>query len=1167
MNETPTTTQTRPKISASAVGLVLTEEVHRLLEKWDALRERGILLSPEELCPDKPELAGHLRACIKSMEAFAKFDASGEELECQLSEIGEYNVIRQLARGGSAVIYLVQQELPKRQIALKLLNTPIAQLHSESRFHLEIQILAAMNHPGIAQIYDAGVVEINGSKRCFFTMEWIEGEDLQSYVERQRTKASWSARDTIKLAIEVCDALRHAHAAGIVHRDLKPSNILVRKDGRVKLIDFGIARVLSPEFLENKLYPTSHVWAGTRPFMSPEQFGMDDIPIDTRTDVYSLAVVIYQLLTMQFPYPVENASTWKSAEVIRRSPPTLIRRHDRTLSSDLEVILDTALSKSPIDRYATIADFSNDLCRYVDGRRIHAKRRSAVAQLLRWGIEHRVAAFGTVSIFAFLVLLSGWAISSSRLAHKRNEELGEAYFQGELSRQKIKRHANEIEAQRAELSEANRVLSQTNASLTRATRNRKLGHLVQIADFQPDYVHAQLRDPIEFSESSRGFAWRLVSQLAHREVAGWKAEERELYHIALSPDGRLIVVVGESGVKVWNVQTQSVIATTPESVLPQQDVKPAVNWQAKRILFADNLGRSFIFNWADHSCESVRQSSPGSLRACAAVQVPIPANDIAPSGNWLVGDDQGIVCLLDLHGAEIWRKQLSGSAIVGMHAHEKGHESLSVTNSGEAVFFSTDGGDILDRYLIEVLNPQALKSTSCSADLRWVTVAEMNESSLLWDRDSGETVWRKRFQGDSPLAEWIGLSKSNNSPIVCIARNGRVETWEGESLQQLLMQEYAPASNVDDASQTIGEGQYHWGLLNPVPRELRPVSIDVASGIGWVAIGRRSGDIVIRRLAKVSPVRQVPHQFEAVNRLCVSDDGELLAFSGGAGEINVIDFKTRQVRISLPGHGKSTRDLWFDKANGMLGVLDQASGVALWDLHDGRRLSKFPTFGLTRHTFKIGDDRLIGFNGVEPIWLSNLDSRGFDRSGFNTKFRCADYNVVTGRLLHAGGDDRLCLREFGSGTWHDVAQATFADVQVVSINSTGDQAVLSNSEGVVTVIALPSLETIAITQPSGTRVTASVFSADGRTLATGQFDGQVQIWDIDNWEPQITVQTGLTPIRSLAFTPDGKSLIAAGKGNYLCVIGGEPSQRFGSQTASADPPRRQSETPVAIPVR
>src|SRR5262245_60463818 len=224
--------------------------------------------------------------------------------------IGRYRLLRLLGEGGMGAVYEAEQDNPRRAVALKVIRPGLVSPALLKRFAHEAQILGRLHHPGIAQIYEAGVAE---DGQPFFALELIRGLALGEYARRHGLDTA--AR--LGLLARVCDAVQHAHEQGVLHRDLKPSNILVDEAGQPKVLDFGVARALDDDLLTSTGHTRTGQLVGTLSYMSPEQVAADPAGLDQRSDVYTLGVILFELLAGRLPYPLEHLPLPEVARVIR----------------------------------------------------------------------------------------------------------------------------------------------------------------------------------------------------------------------------------------------------------------------------------------------------------------------------------------------------------------------------------------------------------------------------------------------------------------------------------------------------------------------------------------------------------------------------------------------------------------------------------------------------------------------------------------------------------------------------------------------------------------------------------------------------------------------------------------------------------------------------------
>lgn len=319
--------------------------------------------------------------------------------------IGEFKILRLIGSGGMGTVFEAEQQRPKRIVALKVLRSEFASPELLRRFRHEAEILGRLKHPMIAQVYEAAAESEN---RPYFAMEYIDGVPLTQYAEEH----SIGTRERMKLVSEIADAVHYAHERGVVHRDLKPSNILVDRDGRPRILDFGVARA---ESMMSTAGTSTGQLIGTLPYMSPEQLSGDPSRVDARSDVYGLGVVVYELLSGRLPIDVTGRSVPDAARILSESEPDSLATYDATYRGDVETIVMKALDKDPERRYATAAEVASDIRRFLDDLTITARPPSTWYQLQKFVHRNRLLVGSIVAILVVLLSATiGMSIALSR---------------------------------------------------------------------------------------------------------------------------------------------------------------------------------------------------------------------------------------------------------------------------------------------------------------------------------------------------------------------------------------------------------------------------------------------------------------------------------------------------------------------------------------------------------------------------------------------------------------------------------------------------------------------------------------------------------------------------------------------------------------------------------
>ena len=362
------------------------------------------------------ENAPYAAAVRERLDLLGRLGLVGEAPEGSRPErISGYRILGELGRGGMGVVYEAEQESPARHVALKVLRNYPGR-DALGRFQHEAELLARLQHPGIAQVFELGTATVGGMTVPFIVMELVHGEPLDRYAASQRL----DRRARLGLLTQIADAVHHAHQKGVVHRDLKPANILVDGRGVPRILDFGIARTIDPDLELSTLRTEAGQLVGTLSYMSPEQAAGNPREVDTRSDVYSLGVVGFQLLSGRLPHLLGDRPVLESLRAIVEEEPPRLGALDRELRGDVETIIGKALAKEKDRRYASVGELSADIRRHLDHEPISARPATAGYQLSKFVRRHRALVAGAAAVVLALVL--GLAGTLHGLVRAREEQ-------------------------------------------------------------------------------------------------------------------------------------------------------------------------------------------------------------------------------------------------------------------------------------------------------------------------------------------------------------------------------------------------------------------------------------------------------------------------------------------------------------------------------------------------------------------------------------------------------------------------------------------------------------------------------------------------------------------------------------------------------------------------
>ena len=492
--------------------------------------------------------------------------------------IGPYQLMEKIGEGGMGVVYVARQQKPiRRTVALKLIKPGMDSKQVVARFEAERQALAMMNHSNIAKVLDAGTTE---SGLPYFVMELVKGTPITEYCDAHKL----DLQQRLELFIKVCEAVQHAHQKGIIHRDLKPSNVLVElEDVRSvpKVIDFGVAKATQQPLVENAVYTGLSQVIGTPLYMSPEQAEYNSLDVDTRSDVYSLGVILYELITGSTPFDREvlkRVGFDEMRRIIREDEPARPSARVSTLNAEalstiagqrhieprklshqfrgeLDWIVMKAIEKSRNRRYDSAISFAADVGRFLDDLPVEASPPSTFYRLRKFAKRHRA---GLITSAALLCIMIAATALSTRYAFIADRALGDS-----------ERDRKAADAQRtiAEIRQKEADSLQQEAVAQRdATQQALYKADIRLAgidhrDVNPLRLHKTLRThiPPENAPDMRAWEWHYLLGASHQETSAILGHRSSVEDVDWSPDGKRIASTGFDGVRVCEASTGALI--------------------------------------------------------------------------------------------------------------------------------------------------------------------------------------------------------------------------------------------------------------------------------------------------------------------------------------------------------------------------------------------------------------------------------------------------------------------------------------------------------------------------------------------------------------------------------------------------------------------------------
>lgn len=961
------------------------------------------------------------------------------------TEVGGFTLLDVLGTGGAGVVYRALQRRPVRTVALKVLRHWLASNSVRKRFEVEAEILGRLQHPGIAQVFAAHPGD--ETTPAHIAMELVDGPPITDYADA----AGLDVRGRVDLLARVCDAVQHAHQRGVIHRDLKPANILVAADGQPKVVDFGVARSARASAAHSTIRTEAGQLLGTLPFMSPEQVQASPDEVDTRTDVYSLGVVLFRLLCGFVPFAHDDPSLPELARrIVSEAPPRLPASVTRA-GGELDTIVRRVLAKDKNRRYASAADLAADLRRFLSGDPVSASTDSAWYVLRTRVVHYRRALAAATAGAVALAALAAYATFQHSLATRLSESL-----ESELSASNIER---------------GRLLSLTG-------NHRSAETLVWREFFEsPRSAHALWT--LAEIYSRQPVLWSITAHEADAVSVRYDRSGRRLLTAGI--DGHLRVFDAETGAREVDVEAhvgrvvqavfaaddRYVVSTGTDRALTVWALSGAAPTHVTRLpgefgVLAPVPGSTRVVVARAHELVLVDVAEGRELAAVALRPSPIRKVAVGPTGELAAAaHEDGYVTVYDFGRGRVHAAWAAHAAVVAAVAfHPDGRRIATGAGNGQLRLWAIDDARLLLEWLVD---EGTIRNVAFSADGRLLGSAGWWRASV-WSLDEGS----RRDYALSLGALDVAFSPDGRRFASVDEVPGRLYVWDLEAeprrwrwqahhdrVSSLLLVDddrtLLTSSYAGDVRRSATDGGHGAATLFEYGARIRAAALSPSSDVVAVA-GLRDEVVVMRRA-----------------------DGQQV---GGVG---------------VPGR---TGTVAFDGDDGL--VVGEGDGsVARWHWRDARELWRAPSDAGEVLAVLPWSGRVAAAHRRWAVVVRRLEDGAIERR-LNTD--TAPFSLARspdGRWLAAGTWGGTVI-VWETETWAQVAALRGHARLVDGVDFSADGLLLATAsrEGHARVWEVGTWRHLMATagRPSGAERVK--FLADGRHLIIGYDDGAVEVVDL-----------------------------------------------------------------------